>query len=78
MKSYFKRYRRKAASEYLKDRWGIERAPSTLAKYACLGGGPRFESAGRVPLYPEPELDEWAQSILSPLRRSTSDHGEDG
>lgn len=76
MKSYCKRYRRAAASKYLFEKHGIERAPSTLAKYACLGGGPRFEYAGRVPLYPEPELDDYARSLLSPLRRSTSDQGE--
>ena len=65
-------YRRAEASSYLKQNWGISRAPSTLAKLACLGGGPRFQSAGRIPLYPETELDEWARSILSPLKSSTS------
>jgi hypothetical protein len=68
-----RRYRRVEASHYLRQNWGIERAPSTLAKLACIGGGPRFETAGRIPLYPEPELDEWARSILSPLKSSTSD-----
>ena len=59
-------YRRAEASSYLKQTWGIARAPSTLAKLACLGGGPRFQSAGRIPLYPETELDEWARSIFRP------------
>ena len=70
-----RRYRRADASEYLKGTWGIDRKPSTLAKLACLGGGPKFEHAGRVPLYPEPELDAFARSILSPLKSSTSDSG---
>ncbi len=70
-----RRLRRAAASQYLKDHWGIERAPATLAKLACVGGGPRFEHAGRVPLYPEPELDAWAEAVLSPLKGSTSDTG---
>ncbi|MBF0563084.1 MAG: hypothetical protein HQL37_13955 [Alphaproteobacteria bacterium] len=70
------RLRRSEASIYLKTHWGIERAPGTLAKLACLGGGPRFEHAGRVPLYREDELDHWAKSILSPLKGSTSDTGK--
>ena len=69
----YARHRRKEASTYLKATWGIDRTPSTVAKYATVGGGPRFEHAGRVPLYPQPELDTWAQSILSPLKSSTSD-----
>lgn len=74
--SQYRRYRRVDASIYLKEKWGIDRKSTTLAKLASIGGGPRFEHAGRVPLYPEPELDLWAQSIISPLRRSTSDLGE--
>jgi hypothetical protein len=70
-----RRLRRAEASEYLKRKWGIDRAPATLAKLACLGGGPRFESAKRVPLYLETELDIWVQSIMSPLKSSTSDQG---
>jgi hypothetical protein len=72
----YRRLRRSDASNYLREKWGISRAPATLAKLACVGGGPRFESANRVPLYPEPELDAWAESILSPLRSSTSDTGQ--
>lgn len=68
-----RRYRRAEAATYLKSTWGIDRKPSTLAKIACLGGGPRFEHAGRVPLYPQSELDVWARSMLSPLKTSTSD-----
>jgi hypothetical protein len=71
----YRRFRRAEASAYLQDKWGIVRAPATLAKLACIGGGPRFESANRQPLYPEPELDAWAKSILSPLKSSTSDRG---
>ena len=70
-----RRLRRAEASVYLKEKWGIPRAPATLAKLACVGGGPRFESANRVTLYREAELDAWAQSILSPLKTSTSDIG---
>jgi hypothetical protein len=71
-----RRYRRAEASIYLKQKYDIDRKPSTLAKLACVGGGPRFQTAGRIPLYPEVELDQWAQTLLSPLKRSTSDPGE--
>lgn len=67
--------RRADASTYLKEKWGIDRKPATLAKLATLGGGPKFKKAGRFPLYPENELDAWAQSILSPLKASTSERG---
>ena len=70
------RHRRNAASAYLKINFNIDRAPSTLAKLAVIGGGPKFQLAGRIPLYPETALDEWAESILSPLKSSTSDKGE--
>lgn len=71
-----RRHRRAEASGYLKDRWGLDYKPATLAKLACLGGGPRFEHAGRFPLYRDDELDAWASARLSPLKSSTSDTGK--
>ena len=68
-----RKLRRNDASCYLLDQHGIQRAPSTLAKLAVIGGGPKFYLAGRIPLYPTDELDIWAASILSPLKSSTSD-----
>ena len=68
--------RRSEASGYLKEKWGIDRAPATLAKLASIGGGPRFQKANRIPIYPPEFLDEWAVSILSPPLNSTSDPGE--
>lgn len=65
--------RRKEASIYLLEQYGISRKPKTLAKLAVIGGGPKFRHAGRIPLYPTNELDIWAASILSPLKNSTSD-----
>jgi hypothetical protein len=70
-----RRFRRSEASSYLKERWGIDYKASTLAKLACLGGGPRFELAGRFPLYRQSELDDWAAARLSPLKSSTCDPG---
>lgn len=67
------RLRRTEASQYLKDKWSIDRKPSTLAKLAVVGGGPPFVHANRIPLYPLVELDAWAEALLSPLKRSTSE-----
>ena len=64
---------RRAAAEYLKDKWGMRCAEQTLAKYACHGDGPIFQKFGRDVIYQETELDRWAQSRLSAPRRSTSD-----
>ena len=69
------RLRRAEASKYLLEKWGISRTPGTLAKLAVVGGSPRYQLAGRIPLYMTDELDAWAQSILSPLKSSTSDGG---
>lgn len=66
--------RRKAASKYLQDVHGVMRAPSTLAKYAVIGGGPVFQRMGRDPVYTPVNLDEWVASKLSGPMRSTSDN----
>lgn len=65
--------RRKEASKHLKEMWGVDRAPSTLAKLAVIGGGPPFQRLGRVPLYATDDLNEWIASQLSPPMRSTSE-----
>ena len=65
--------RRKAAAEYIESEWGIPCSPKTLAKLAVIGGGPVFRKAGRVPLYPEDALDDWARSKLGPRVRCTSE-----
>jgi hypothetical protein len=70
------RVRRREASAYLAEVHGVHEAPATLAKKACLGGGPIFEYFGRIPYYPTVSLDCYAQSRLSGPRRSTSDPGE--
>ncbi len=77
MNDQLPRLRRPQASCYLKEKWGIDRAASTLAKLAVVGGGPKFQHANRIPLYTPEELDIWAESILSPMKISTSDSGED-
>jgi hypothetical protein len=65
--------RREAASTYLKQTWGVVRAPTTLAKLAVRGGGPPFRRDGRVPLYSTDDLDQWVSSRLGALMHSTTD-----
>jgi hypothetical protein len=65
---------RKDAAQYL-TALGFKTAPATLAKLACLGGGPSFRSFGRKPLYRETDLIAWAEARTTGLRRSTSDPG---
>jgi hypothetical protein len=47
----------------------------TLARKACVGGGPKFRRFGRVPLYRLSDLLLWAQSRLSAPVSNTSEAG---
>jgi hypothetical protein len=62
---------RKQGSEFLKS-FGYAVAPRTLAKFACVGGGPAFRHFGRRVRYERPTLLAWAEGRLSPPRTSTS------
>jgi len=66
--------RRAEASRYLHETHGIDRKPATLAKLACIGGGPEFRRAGRVPLYSTTDLDDWAATLLTPPATTTTAH----
>ena len=71
---YDQLFRRVNAARYVQETYGFPCSPKTLAKLACVGSrGPPFRKAGRVPLYPKSGLDEWAQSKIGPLVRSTSE-----
>lgn len=64
--------RRAEAATYVSEHY-FPCAAKTLAKLACVNSeGPPFCYAGRFPLYPLSELDNWARSKLSGLVRSTS------
>jgi hypothetical protein len=69
-----RRLDRKQAAQFLTER-GYRTAPATLAKLACVGGGPTFQSFGRKPLYREAGLIAWAEAKTTGPRRSTSDPG---
>jgi hypothetical protein len=65
---------RKQAAAFLTEH-GFKTAVATLAKLACIGGGPLFRSFGRKPLYREADLLSWAQARTTGPRSSTSDPG---
>ena len=70
--------RRREAADYLQERYGAYTA-ETLAKLACVGGGPRFRKMGAFPLYAPADLDNWAESRMSKPVASTSElSGHDG
>jgi hypothetical protein len=66
--------RRQAAAEYLRTYWGVPCSPKTLAKLACVGGGPVYRLFGRIPLYSHTDLDAFAEAKLSKPVRSTSEY----
>ncbi len=67
------RLRRWEASEYLLATHGLSVATATLAALAVKGGGPKFNKAGRWPLYPLEELDAWARERLGAVVANTSE-----
>ena len=65
--------RRAEAARYIREAHSIPCAPATLAKYACIGGGPAFRKAGKFPIYSRDDLDAWANRRLGKLVHSTSE-----
>lgn len=64
---------RAQASRYLSEKWGVSRSPRTLAKLACIGGGPEMTYLGRTPMYSPDSLDAWVRSLLSaPVPHTTA------
>ncbi len=64
--------RRSKAAVYLQERYGAYTA-DTLAKLACVGGGPPFRKLGAFPIYTPDDLDQWALARMSKQVRSTSE-----
>ena len=65
--------RRADAARYIREAYGIPCVATTLAKYACIGGGPTFRKAGKFPIYSRDDLDAWANQRLGKLVHSTSE-----
>lgn len=64
--------RRDQAAAYLQENYGVY-TPETLAKLACVGGGPKYRKLGRFPVYTPADLDMWALSRMSRPVVSTSE-----
>jgi hypothetical protein len=64
---------RREASEYLLEKHGVRRSANTLAKLACVGGGPAFRKVKRAVIYDQPALDAYAAAITSAPHRTTSE-----
>ena len=64
--------RRNKAAAYLQERYGAY-TTETLAKLACVGGGPPFQKLGPFPVYVPEELDAWALSRMTRAVNSTSE-----
>ncbi|QFY90318.1 hypothetical protein D5125_12950 [Magnetovirga frankeli] len=63
-----------AASAYLKDQYGIQRTPRTLAKLRSVGGGPRFIRVSKTEVvYSTDDLDNWATQLLGPSFANTAE-----
>jgi hypothetical protein len=65
--------RRADAARYIRETYGIPCVATTLAKYACVGGGPAFRKANKFPIYSRDDLDAWAKQRLGKLVHSTSE-----
>ena len=63
---------REESSQYCSDR-GLQVAPSTLAKMATTGGGPRYYRFGRRAVYDPADLEAWITEKLGDPRGSTSE-----
>ncbi|MEQ8441478.1 MAG: DNA-binding protein [Alphaproteobacteria bacterium] len=65
--------RRKEAAEFLADS-GYPVAEATLAKFASVGGGPRFRRFGRFPIYEKTDLLTWAEERAGKKVNSTAEY----
>ncbi|MBU3887627.1 hypothetical protein KP010_04585 [Methylosinus sp. KRF6] len=63
--------RRVQAGEYLTKTYGFG-AARTLAKGVVTGDTPEFRKVGRIVLYEQQALDDWALAKIGAPRRSTS------
>ena len=67
--------RRDKAADFLQANYGFGTV-ETLAKLACIGGGPRFRKLGRFPVYTADDLQAWAMARLSDPVASTAEYAE--
>jgi len=73
-KRYAKLLRRWEASQYLLEVHGLQVAPGTLAKKACLGTGPEICFVNGIPFYRPTGLDVWTKALIGkPTTRARKD-----
>jgi hypothetical protein len=67
--------RRRAAAEYIKDKWKQRVSYGTLCKLAVLGGGPPMHKQANGDIYYESShLDDWCRGrVLAGTYRSTAE-----
>ena len=63
---------REKSAAYVRGK-GLPCTKATLAKLACLGGGPIFRKFGRNVVHTPRDLDTWITARLSGPKTSTSD-----
>ena len=63
---------REKSAEYVRGK-GLRCTKATLAKLACVGGGPSFQKFGRDVVHTPANLDLWIAARLSAPKTSTSD-----
>ena len=74
MNGIYRPLSRPEASEYLLSQPGIRRSAGTLAKFAVIGGGPKFKKVKRSVIYDRQDLDVWASGIISKSFANTSEY----
>lgn len=66
---------REKSAAYVRDK-GLPCTKATLAKLACVGGGPTFYKFGRNVVYLPFDLRNWITARLSGPKTSTSDQAD--
>jgi hypothetical protein len=56
---------RKETSEYIEGKFGVSYKPNTLARLACVGGGPEYLKIGQRVVYTPESTDRWIAGMLS-------------
>ena len=63
------------AAEFISDNF-FPTSPKSLAKWRCVGGGPRFRKVGsRKIIYDRADLIAWAEGRISPAFANTTEAG---
>lgn len=62
---------RREAAAYINGR-GLPCSPNTLAKLACIGGGPSYQKFGKAAVYTPENLDKYIEAKLSAPRASAT------